>query len=122
MPPSVTVLTNGAGQASAYVVRVRADGSQSVESLDGGVRMGDATDRMFLVLYARGVGSPNTAEVTAVVGCLTARASYAGPSGDGGVDQVNLELPRELGSMHGNLQLQLRVASRASAQVTVPFA
>lgn len=119
---SITVLADGSNQASAYVVRVKADGSQSTESLAGGVRMGSATDRVFLVLYTRALGTADASTVSALVNGLTARASYAGPSGYEGVEQVNVELPRSLADLHGNLQLQVRAGTRTSGYVTVPFA
>ncbi|MCX6626111.1 MAG: hypothetical protein NTW28_00580, partial [Candidatus Solibacter sp.] len=109
--PGVFQLDLSTALAAANVVRVKADQSQSVESVyqlspAGEVRalpidLGPATDRVYLVLWGTGISKAKSVAVT--VGGQDAGVLYWGPQGlaagvnPGGVEQVNVgPLPRSL--------------------------
>ena len=98
--------SDGRGVAAAYVVRVKADGSQSNElvfqcgSQAGScspvpIDLGVESDRVFLILYATGLRAAGT--VTTQIGGIACDVPYAGPQGQYvGLDQVNVLLPQSL--------------------------
>jgi cytochrome c peroxidase len=99
----------GRGAAAAQCVRVKADGSQSTESVtmyDAAqgrlvtkpIDLGASTDQVFLVLFGSGIrGRSGLANATATIGGATVAVDYAGAQGQYiGLDQVNVKLPRTL--------------------------
>lgn len=118
----VALQTDAANRVSAYVLRARADGSQVTETLDAGIDLGPEGDRVFLVVYGTGIGSPTLGEVSASINGVNVPAAYAGPSGYPGVEQVNLEIPRFLGYLRGDTEIALRVGSIYSKAALVAFA
>ncbi|MCS7481551.1 hypothetical protein ACFFQW_25320 [Umezawaea endophytica] len=103
--------STGFGLPAGYVLRVRADGSQSQEPISGGVDLGPAGDRVFLVLYGTGIRLRTPGRNACVVfgGVVSggeyrpgtficgAQVPYAGPApGITAVDQVNVEVPRDV--------------------------
>jgi uncharacterized protein (TIGR03437 family) len=119
--------SNGQDVAAGYALRVKADNSQSFESIAvyDGVKMisrpldlSPETDRVFLVLFGTGLrflSSPATAEI----GGVAARVDYAGMQGGFvGLDQVNLLLPRSLIG-RGEAEIVLQVDGRVANTVKV---
>jgi uncharacterized protein (TIGR03437 family) len=99
---------NDSGLAAAWVLRVSADGTQSLEpvyEVQNGVvvpkpiDLGPVTDRVYLEIYGTGIrgASEVNDSVSVTMGGVSAVVSYAGPQGTlVGVDQVNAEIPRSL--------------------------
>ena len=118
--------------AAAYVVRVRADLSQSIEAVyqvvpGGGVRalpidLGPATDQVYLALFGTGILSAKSAAVT--IGGQDARVLYWGPQRLAGVnvpglEQVNIgPLPRSLSSA-GSVNIVLTADGQTANPVQV---
>ena len=96
----------GKGVAAASVLRVKADGSRSVDAVAiydqaqaaftaAPLDFGPATDQLFLILF--GTGIRHAAKVRVAVGGDDMEALFAGASPDwDGLDQVNVRLPRSL--------------------------
>lgn len=99
---------NDAGLAAAWVLRVSADGTQSLEPVyevqNGAVipkpiDLGPVTDQVYLEIYGTGIRGASAVNdsVSVTMGGVSATVSYAGPSETlVGVDQVNAEIPRSL--------------------------
>ncbi len=81
----------------------------------------NANERLFLVVYANGVRNRSgLSAVSASIGGTSIAAVYAGPQGFfTGVDQVNVELPTNLGS--GNKTLTLTVDGKTTNSTTLNF-
>jgi uncharacterized protein (TIGR03437 family) len=81
---------------AAYVVRVKADQSQSIEPVTQPVDLGPATGSVYLSIF--GTGIQNATNVAVTVGGLNVPVLYAGAQGSAmGLDQVNIgPLPRSL--------------------------
>lgn len=110
-----TADASGTGVPAAYLQRVRADGSQSIELIGQydpaqnkwvtvPIDLGPESDQVFLVLFGTGIRGWNTAQKP-VVGYFKLDASYyepvvadyAGAQPEyAGLDQINLRLPRSL--------------------------
>ncbi len=119
-----TMDSTGTGVPSAYVQRVRANGSQSFEAIGRfdptqqkfvtiPIDLGPETDQVFLVLFGTGfrgwdtVANPVTAYFNVNSAYLPVDAAYAGAQPNFvGVDQVNLLLPRGLAAA-GEITLYL---------------
>ncbi len=90
---------SGSRTAAAAVQRVRADGTQSTETLSQtSIDLGPLGDRVYLVLFGTGIrGRTGLASVTAHLGGQNSTVLFAGPQPNyDGLDQVNLLLPRTL--------------------------
>jgi uncharacterized protein (TIGR03437 family) len=120
---------NASGLASAYAIRVSANGTSTVETvysintagavLANPVNLGAATDQVTLALFGTGLASVGTANVTATVNGVKATVTYAGPQGgEPGFDQVNLILPTSLAGA-GNVNVQITAAGVAANPVQV---
>lgn len=115
-PAIFTANSLGYGLAAGQVIRVRADGSQTYESLvafDAAVNafvavpvdFGAGDDRLFLALYGTGVRATSA---SLRIGSLDVTAQYAGPQRQyPGLDQVVAELPRSLAGA-GAVQVVLK--------------
>jgi uncharacterized protein (TIGR03437 family) len=120
---------NGQGVAAALALRVKADGSQVVES----VAQFDAAqnrfvprplapplagEEIFLALFGTGLrGRTALNAVTARIGNVPAEVLYAGAQGElAGLDQANLRLPR---AVHGLLDVLLFVDNRPTNAVQI---
>jgi uncharacterized protein (TIGR03437 family) len=110
----------GGSLAAAAVQRVRADGTQSIESVSGPIDLGPATDQVFLILFGTGIrGRSGLAAVTATAAGQEVAVSYAGPQADfDGLDQVNLLLPRSLGG-RGPVEIALSMDGWDANRVSV---
>jgi uncharacterized protein (TIGR03437 family) len=100
---------SGRGLASANVLRIRSDGTQSYEPVarfDAAqnrfvpepIDLGSATDQVFLVLYGTGWKYRSTlSAVNCAIGGVTSEVLYAGEvPGFVGLDQINARLSRSL--------------------------
>ena len=131
-PGVYTTSFTGQGPAAANLIRVKADGSQSVEpvvqcGLSGActlvpIDFGASSDRLVLVLYGTGIRKRSAlARVTATVGFSPAVVDYAGPQPTyQGLDQVNIQLPRALAGSRIAL-VRLSVDGQWSNPVRIQF-
>lgn len=125
--------SDGRGVASAYALRVAADGTAitqlafycpagpgtcTFEPID----MGAPEDRTFLSLFGTGIRNhPGLSSVGVNIGGVEATVLYAGPQGQyAGLDQVNVEVPQELRG-RSQVEVALAVASKPANKVTVSF-
>jgi uncharacterized protein (TIGR03437 family) len=120
--------SDGRGVAAAYVVRVKADGSQSNElvfscgSQAGScspvpIDLGVETDRVFLILYATGLRAAGT--VIAQTGGIACDVHYAGAQGQYvGLDQVNVLLSKSLRG-RGVVSVSLTADGKIANDVTI---
>jgi hypothetical protein len=124
---------SGQGVAAGYLVRVSADGAQTSEDIakwDAAsnswaatpIRLGAATDHLFLTLFATGLRhSTNTNGVTATVNGVNAPVLYAGAQpAYPGVDQLNLQLPDGLDGA-GSVKVVVTVDGENANPMTVTF-
>jgi uncharacterized protein (TIGR03437 family) len=123
--------SSGQGVASGYILRVKADNSQSIEAINQfdsaqskfvsvPIDLGPATDQVFLILFGTGIRFRSSlAGVSAKIGGTDVPVSFAGPQGDFvGLDQLNMQLPRSLLG-RGELDLVLTVDSKTANTVKV---
>jgi uncharacterized protein (TIGR03437 family) len=120
----------GKGVAAATVLRVKADGSRSVEPVAiydavqntftvAPVDSGPATDQLFLILYGTGIRYAGL--VRSTVGGVDAEVLFAGASPEWtGLDQVNVRLPRSL-SGRGTVDVMLTADGQSSNPLQVSF-
>lgn len=100
---------NGMGPASALVLRVKADGTQSYEQIVRfdieqpqyvlePIDLGPQGEQVFLILFGSGFRyNSGLAGVSATIGGSPAQVLYAGPQGQfAGLDQMNIPLARTL--------------------------
>ncbi len=122
---------SGAGVAAAVALRVRADGSQSIEALSRfdqqlgrfvglPIDLGPEGEQVFLVLFGSGFRGRSTLEaVTATIGDEEAEVLFAGAvAGLAGLDQANVRLPRSLAGS-GEVNILLTADNRSANAVTV---
>jgi uncharacterized protein (TIGR03437 family) len=130
-PGIFSATSNGLGLASAVVLRVKADGTQVYEPMvryDSSlnkfvavpITFGDATDRVYLVLYGTGIRNRSSlAAVSTSVGGTAVAPLFAGAQGQCvGLDQINLELPRSLAG-RGEVDIQVSVDGKIANSVKV---
>ncbi len=112
---------NGQGVAAALVLRVNANGAQSLEPVarfDTGqnrfvttpISLGPSGDQVFLILFGVGIRSrTDLSAVSVKIGGVDCEVTYAGPQGGFvGVDQINARVSRNL-SGSGEVDLTLTV-------------
>ncbi len=110
---------SGAGQAAAQIVRVHADGSQTIEDVRGPIDFGDASDRVFLILY--GTGFRHLVHGSLQVGGASLAIAYSGAQGSfAGLDQMNAELPRSLIGA-GQVNVAFTADGKPANPVTLSF-
>ncbi len=108
-PGLFTANANGKGVAAATVLRIKAGGAQSYESVGifdqaqgqfiaRPVDLGPASDQVFLILFGGGIRfRSDVANVKVKIGGVDAPVSFAGLQGGFvGLDQVNAQVPRSL--------------------------
>ncbi|MBK6797894.1 MAG: hypothetical protein IPG76_14260 [Acidobacteria bacterium] len=120
--------SNGQGVAAAYLIRVKADNSQSLEFVfdpaiipfvPKPINMGPATDRIFLVLFGTGFRlRSQLSNTTCTVGGIDLPVLYAGPSDFVGLDQANVELPRTLIG-RGTVDVVFKADNKTANTVTI---
>ena len=122
---------SGQGVASGYVLRVKADNSQSIEpiaqydTVQGRfvavpIDLGSSNEQVFLVSFATGVRLRSSlSAITVKIGGADTQVLFAGPQGDFvGLDQVNLLLPRSLAG-RGDVDIVLTADGQTSNTVQV---
>lgn len=130
-PGLFTADASGAGAPAGFALRVRSDGSQSVEPLaqfdpaqnrfvTTPVDLSSETDQVFLVLFGTGLRfHDNVSGVTARLGSANVEVLFAGAQGSfAGLDQINLRLPRALAGT-GEADLELAVNGQAANPVRI---
>jgi uncharacterized protein (TIGR03437 family) len=133
-PGLFTANANGQGVPAAVALRIKADGTQSYESIArfdqaqdrfvaAPLDLGPEGDQLFLLLFGTGWRNRSSlSAVTASIGGLAAQVDYAGAQGDlVGLDQINLRLPRSLAG-RGEVDLVLSVDGLTANTVRVAFA
>lgn len=125
--------SDGRGVAAAVTLRVKADGTRTYEPVarydtqakrfvSTPVEFTDPGDRLFLLLFGTGprhVKHPGSVKVR--LGGVAAPVLYAGAQGTyTGLDQVNVEVPREAGG-RGEVDVVLTVDGQAANTVKVNF-
>ena len=130
-PGLFTANSSGGGVPAAFMLRVKADGTQSYETVaryDEGLKryvpveidLGAATDKLYLIGFGTGFRNRSSlGAVTCTIGGTVADVLFAG-SQDGyvGLDQANIVIPRSLAG-RGNVDVVLRVDGVAANTVTI---
>ena len=129
-PALFTANGTGLGVPAAVAVRVRADGSQSIEPImrcgnanscvPVPLDLGPANEQVFLALFGTGIRNrAQLADIGLRIGGDAAEVAYAGAQGSLlGLDQLNVKVPRSLIG-RGEVSLIFSVAGRSSTPVTV---
>jgi uncharacterized protein (TIGR03437 family) len=123
--------SSGRGVASAFAIRVRADGSQSLEPVARfdfaqnmivaiPIDLGPATETVFLILYGTGIRNRSAqSAVTVRIGGEDASVQYASVApGFVGLDQVNMIIPRSLAG-RGEVGIELIADGKRANEVKV---
>ena len=120
-PGLFTAGANGKGLAAAQIIRVLADGTQTVENVSAApINIG--SDTLYLVLYGTGIRNrkPNGI-VTCTINGQSLPAAYAGPQSQfPGLDQVDVLLPSSLKGA-GQVNVTLTVDGEVSNTATLTF-
>jgi uncharacterized protein (TIGR03437 family) len=132
-PGLFTANANGAGVPAAVLLRIKADGSQSYETVaefnaaanrfvPRQLDFVNDTDRLILLLFGTGFrGRTNLSNVILRFADVTVPVQFAGAQGDlVGLDQLNVELPRTLRG-RGDVNLTGTVDGRSINTVQVSF-
>ncbi len=121
---------NGTGVAAGTALRIRGSAYyfevmaryevETSQWVTLPIEPGPTADRVFIAFYGTGVrGRASLSEVTATLGGEPVSVSYAGAQGDFyGVDQINIEVPRELMG-RGEIDFVLRINGKESNAVKV---
>jgi uncharacterized protein (TIGR03437 family) len=130
-PALFTANASGLGVPAALAIRVRADGTQSVEPvfncgsaagscLPTPLDLGPETDQLYLALFGTGIRKiANLAEIGLRIGGTPAEVVFAGAQGGFlGLDQINVRIPRSLIG-RGDAAVIFSIAGRSSTPVTV---
>jgi uncharacterized protein (TIGR03437 family) len=123
--------SNGQGVAAAYALLVKADGTQTIESLlqlnqttnqyeAVPLSAATGTDQLFLIAFGTGFRNRSSlANVSATVGGLSAPVTFAGTQGAYvGLDQANIQIPSSLAG-RGAVNVVLTADGQASNVVTI---
>ncbi len=132
-PGLFTANADGKGVPAGYVLRIRADNSQSVEPLARfdtaqnrfvavPIDMGTGADQVFVILFGTGVRFRSSLSAVSVrVGGENATVLFVGPQGDFvGLDQLNVQLPRTLVG-RGEVEWTLTVDGKTANNVLLNF-
>ena len=122
---------NGQGVAAAVVLRVKADGTQTVEPAlqynastsrfeATPISVSDASDQVYLIAFGTGFRNRTAlSAVSATVGGVGAKVGYAGAQGTlVGLDQVNILIPATLAGK-GDVSVALSVDGKMSNTVAI---
>lgn len=122
---------NGAGLASAVVLRITANGTRTFEPIGSfdtpnnrfvaaPINLGPDTDQVFLIFFGTGIrGNTALSAATMTIGGTAAEVLFAGAvTGFAGLDQVNVRLPRSLAG-RGNVAASLTVGGKAANNVNI---
>jgi uncharacterized protein (TIGR03437 family) len=124
---------SGSGFLAGYLLRVRANGSQTIEPIalwdatqnrmvGAPIDLSSATDQVYLVGFGTGLRYRSSlSNVSASIGGVAAQVLYAGEqSSFVGMDQINLLLPRSLAG-RSEVNLNLTVDGRQANTVKLLF-
>ncbi len=92
-PAIFTTNAEGYGLPVAQIIRIKPDGSQTVEPVNGPVDLGADSDRVLLTLFGTGVRAE---QASAQIGGSMVPVILSGLDESPGVDQIVVELPRSL--------------------------
>jgi uncharacterized protein (TIGR03437 family) len=122
---------SGQGVAAAVALLVKADGTQTVETLiqynsSTGkydavpLTLGDSTTTMYLIAFGTGFRNASAlSNVSATIGGVAATVTYAGAQGSYvGLDQANIIIPASLAG-RGDVNVVLTVDGASSNVVTI---
>lgn len=112
---------NGQGVAAAQVIRVHADGTQTVENVAAGpIDMG--SEPLYLVLYGTGIRNrTSTSSVSCTINGRGLPVAYAGGQSQfPGLDQVDVLLPLSLKGV-GRVNVTITVDGQVSNTVRMSF-
>lgn len=125
--------SNGQGVPAAQLLRVKANGTQSYETMAQfdpaqnrfiavPIDFGAETDQVFLILYGTGIrGRSSLSATTVALGGTDASVVFAGAQGDFiGLDQINVLFPRTLAG-RGDVDVALKVDGQAANVVRIYF-
>ncbi|MGH9802983.1 MAG: hypothetical protein ACRD82_21660, partial [Blastocatellia bacterium] len=130
-PSLFTANSSGQGVAAAVALRIRTNGSQTVEPVSEWnaslsrfvakpIDLGAEGEQVYLLLFGTGLRlHGGLSGVTVGIGGLGAQVQFAGQQGDFvGLDQINVLLPRALAG-RGEVDLALTVDGKAANTVRV---
>ena len=130
-PALFSANASGQGVAAAFALRVKADGTQTAETLiqlnsstglyEGvPLDMSDSTDQVYLVAFGTGfLNATSLSNVSATIGGAAASVSYAGSQGTYvGLDQANVLIPASL-TGSGDVNVVLTVDGKSTNIVTI---
>jgi uncharacterized protein (TIGR03437 family) len=129
-PGLFTANANGQGVPAGFLVRVRANGTQSFEPIAApgptgqqaplALDLGPETDQVFLIVFGTGFrGRSSLSATSATMGGVNTEVLFAGAQGDlAGLDQANLRIPRTLAG-RGEIDVVLRVDGKAANTVKI---
>jgi uncharacterized protein (TIGR03437 family) len=119
-PGLFTVSGDGRGTVSAQIIRVRADGTRSLETAASPIVMGG--DTLYLVLYGTGIRNRSAeSNVACAINGTNLPVTYAGPQTEfAGLDQVDVLLPASFRGL-GSVSLTLLVDGQRSNTATIMF-
>lgn len=120
-PGLFTASANGKGLAAAQIIRVRADGTQTLENVSAApINIG--SDTLYLVLYGTGIRNRKSdASVTCAINGQNLPVAYAGSQSQfPGLDQVDVLLPSSLKGA-GQVNVTLTVDGEVSNTATLTF-
>ncbi len=102
---------NGRGLAAADVLRIKANGERSYESISNPINLSNATDKVYVQLYGTGLrGRTNLSNVKLTLGGTPLAIEYVGSQNFYvGLDQVNAVIPNSLAGRNRTLDLVLYV-------------
>lgn len=121
---------DGLSVAAAYIQRVSASGSQTIEPAftlnqqgyysPAPMSMGSATDSVYLSFYATGAAAAGAANIKVTVNGVNCPVLYAGTAGFAGVDQIVVQIPNanSLGGA-GTVPLMLTAGTLQSNTVEI---
>ena len=122
VPIRITIASVAPGLFSAVqILRVRADGSQAVETVSTApIQLG--ADPVYLILYGTGVRNRSSlANVTATIGGRNVPAAYAGPQPDfPGLDQLDVLVPPTLNGA-GKVPVTITADGQVSNVIMLTF-
>ena len=130
-PALFTANASGLGVPAALAIRVRANGTQSVEPVfncgttagscvPAPLDLGPETDQLYLALFGTGIRKiANPTEIGLRIGGTPAPVVFAGAQGQFlGLDQINVRIPRSLIG-RGEAAVIFSIAGRSSTPVTI---
>jgi uncharacterized protein (TIGR03437 family) len=130
-PGLFTANADGKGVPAGYVLRIRADNSQSIEPISRfdtaqnkfiavPIDLGPAGDQVFVISFGTGIRFRSSLSAVSVsLGGENAQVLFVGPQGDFvGLDQLNVQVPRTLAG-RGEIDWALTVDGKTANTVRI---